>query len=201
MTRSSMILAVCLAASGCSVYASPGFTAPGQLGLAYDDELQVYADQQRLAAEPAFEGLEDHVECVPRARVHARAARRHGRHARRLAWAGGSIGVASLGGLGGLALLDSNPKAAGAIVGTGLAVGVLGIILAGSARAHRNRAAGNAVDSVNYYNDDVRRDDSRCRRRTQQRVHPTKRFRQPAPSSSVDDPTHQPRHDAAGSAR
>ncbi len=180
MNRSSMTLALCLTTVGCTAYASPAFTPPGQLALAYDDQLQVYSDGAMLATEPDFAGLDDHVDCVPRARTHADAARRHGRRARRLAWAGGSLGVASLGGLGGLALIRTNPQAAGAIVGTGLAVGLVGIILAGSSRAHRNRAAGNAVDAVNYYNDGVRGPNSRCRKRTEIRVHPTKHFLQPA---------------------
>ncbi len=194
MRATASILALALVpALGCSAQMSPRPTPPGQLGFAYDRTLEIHADGSRLTDEPDFEGLEAHVECEPRARAHAREARRHGRRAKRLAWAGAGLGVASLGGLAGLAFLERDPSVAGAVIGSGLAVGVLGIVLAGSARAHRNRAAGNAVDAVNYWNDQLRREHSRCRARTQPRAFPDRRIHHPsAQRSGADAPVAAP---------
>lgn len=165
MIRIATLTSVWLAVSGCTALASPvGAIPPNELALAYDQDLRVLKGPHDLvAAEPDFDGLQEHVRCSPRASRHADTAKHHGRRARRLAWAGGALGVASLGGLGGLAALESNPRLAGAVIGSGFAVGLVGVILAANSRTHRNRAAGNAVDAVNIYNDDVRGRRSRCR--------------------------------------
>lgn len=165
--RLAFVVSAALASSGCTALAAPMRPiGPGELALAYDQRLQVLGGAADVVAtEPDFDGLEAHVDCSPQAVRHAAAAKRHGRRARRLAWAGGVLGVTSLGGLGGLAARESNPAVAGAVVGSGLALGLIGVVLAGTSRAHRNRAAGNAVDAVNIYNDEARGGQSRCQQK------------------------------------
>src|SRR5690606_8953578 len=88
---------------------APRIVAPGELTLRYDERMVIYAGHERLTEGPRYRGLDSYVRCVPRAYEHARYARRHGRARVGLAWAGGTLGVASLGSLGGIALLDENP--------------------------------------------------------------------------------------------
>ena len=143
---------------GCGVATeySPTVVASGELTLRYDEGMQIYAGRDQLVAEgPVYEGLDDYVRCVPRASMHAQQAQRDGRARRGLAWTGGALGVASLGGVGGLALLDSDRSAAISIIGAGLGAVTVALVLTGVSRIMGNSANGNAVDSLNYYNDTV----------------------------------------------
>jgi hypothetical protein len=65
--------------------------------------LEMWAANQRVARSIEWRGLESFVRCVPDAQRHARKARRDGRASLALAIVGGSLGVASLGSLSGLA--------------------------------------------------------------------------------------------------
>ncbi len=133
----------------------PQHVGPAELTLRYDQGMVVYSGHSFLTKGPTYRGLAEHVSCVPRAYEHARYAQKHGRARRGLAWSGGALGVASLGGLSGFAFLEDDRKTAFALLGTGLAVAVLGIVLAGASRSAGNQAHGNAIDAINYYNDAV----------------------------------------------
>lgn len=136
---------------------------PDELVLSQEGSLTLRNRGDVIAQEPQWSGLVEHVDCVPEAGRHARRARRHGRTATALAVIGGALGVASLVGVAGIPFVKRDPDKAGALIGAGLGVGVLGIGLAGGARHHRTLANGNAVDAMNYYNDDVLGGRSRCR--------------------------------------
>ena len=133
----------------------PVHVGPAELTLRYEKGVQVHSGRQHLTSGPVYRGLAEHVRCVPQAYEHARYAEKHGRARRGLAWSGGAMGVASLGGLSGFAFLEEEPKTAFALLGAGLGVAVLGIVLAGASRSAGNQAHGNAIDAVNYYNDAV----------------------------------------------
>jgi len=133
----------------------PQHVGPAELTLRYNRGVEVYSGRNFLAKGPTYRGLAEHVSCVPRAYEHARYAQKHGRARRGLAWSGGALGVASLGGLSGFAFLEEEPKTAFALLGAGLGVAVLGIVLAGASRSAGNQAHGNAIDAINYYNDAV----------------------------------------------
>ncbi|MEM6990368.1 MAG: hypothetical protein AAF721_07725 [Myxococcota bacterium] len=135
------------------------------LVLGYDQGVTITGDGDQMT-EPRFVGLEEHVDCVPRARRHARRARRHGRAAVGLGIAGGAIGFGSLGGLAGVPLMDQRPAAGWAALGSGLAAAALGLGLAIGSRHHRTLATGHAVDAANEYNDARRRGQRRCRERS-----------------------------------
>jgi hypothetical protein len=129
--------------------------APHELTVRYEGRMRVYAGSQPLTQAPVYEELEEHVQCVGPARIHARQARVAGHARRGLAWAGGTLGVAGLGGLGGLALLESDPRSAFAILGLGIGFAALGVTLAAISRTQGHASHGHAVDAVNYYNDAV----------------------------------------------
>lgn len=155
--RPALLLALALAtacAPAMTGYA-PEHVGEGELTLRYEKRMLVYAGRRPLTHGPVYRGLADYVRCVPRAHEHARYAERYGRARLGLAWSGGALGVASLGGLAGFAYLESDPTTAFALLGTGLATAVLGIVLAGSSRSAGNHAHGNAIDAINYYNDAV----------------------------------------------
>ncbi len=133
----------------------PVHVGPAELTLRYEKGVQVHSGRQHLTNGPVYRGLAEHVRCVPKAYEHARYAEKHGRARRGLAWSGGAMGVASLGGLSGFAFLEEEPKTAFALLGAGLGVAVLGIVLAGASRSAGNQAHGNAIDAINYYNDAV----------------------------------------------
>jgi len=134
--------------------AVPGAThRPDELVLGQDGGLRLVADSRTIAREPGWRGLEERVGCEPRAADHARRARRHGRAARALAIAGGVLGVASLAAFAGIPFVRKDPSTAGAIIGSSLGAGVLGLSLALGSRHQRILANGNAVDAMNYYND------------------------------------------------
>lgn len=150
-------IALVLVLSGCGMTTkyTPRHVARGELTLAYDTRMQIYAGRDRLAEGPQYDGLEHYVRCVPAARAHARDATRNGRMGVAFAWTGGTLGVASLGGLAGLAYVDDEPGTAFAILGAGIGAAVAGIVFAATSRTLRNRAHGHAVDALNYYNDAV----------------------------------------------
>jgi len=133
----------------------PQHVGPAELTLRYEKGVQVFSGRKFLSAGPLYSGLPEHVRCVPQAYEHARYAQKHGRARRGMAWSGGALGVASLGGLSGFAFLEDEPKTAFALLGAGLGVAVLGIVLAGASRSAGNQAHGNAIDALNYYNDAV----------------------------------------------
>ncbi len=155
--RKVAILWVAAALVGCSSASGyePRYVGPGELTLRYDDGLQIWAAKKILADSPAFGGLADYVRCVSAAAEHAEAAESDGSAAVGTGWAGGIIGVAGLGGLAGLGYLEQDEVKAFAILGTGVAAGLLGISLALISRSLKNTANGHAVDAVNYYNDDI----------------------------------------------
>ena len=134
---------------------APQHVGEGELTLRYERRMIIVAGRQPLTTGPRYRGLPEYVRCVPMAHEHARYAQRYGRARVGLAWSGGALGVASLGGLSGFAFLDSDPVAAFALLGAGLGAAVLGIVLAGASRSAGNHAHGNAIDALNYYNDAV----------------------------------------------
>lgn len=159
----ALSLAVLLGSACASSNYEPYNIHPDELVLTQEGSLTLRNRGDVIAQEPEWAGLAERVDCVPEARHHARRARRHGRTAVALAVLGGALGVASLVGLAGTPFVRRDPTKAGALIGTGLGVGLLGVGLAGGARHHRTLANGHAVDAVNYYNDDVLGGRSRCR--------------------------------------
>lgn len=157
MTR-ALVAAGLVVLTGCTsastIYA-PRFVARGELTLRYDDGVEIYAGKKRLTDAPGFGGLADYTRCVPRALEHAEAAESDGGAAIGTGIAGSIIGVSGLGGLSGLAFLDSDKPLAFSLLGTGVAVGLIGMTLALVSRSMKNSANGHAVDAVNYYNDEV----------------------------------------------
>jgi len=152
------LVSVLASALGCAPAMTgydPLHVGPAELTLRYEKGVQVHSGRQHLTSGPVYRGLAEHVRCVPQAYEHARYAEKHGRARRGLAWSGGAMGVASLGGLSGFAFLEEEPKTAFALLGAGLGVAVLGIVLAGASRSAGNQAHGNAIDAINYYNDAV----------------------------------------------
>ena len=113
----------------------------------------MYASNRLVAESLKWDGLNDYVRCVPEAALHARKASNDGQAAIVLTALGVSFGVASLGGFAGFAV--DNGKYLGAFLGTGVGVAVVGTIIAGLSRLFKNRANGQAVDAMNYYNDSV----------------------------------------------
>lgn len=129
--------------------------SPDELVLGQDGGLRLVSGEQTIAREPTWSGIEGRISCDERAVQHARAARRHGRRARALAIAGGVLGVASLAAFAGIPFIRRDPSTAGAIIGSSLGVGMIGLSLSLGSRQQRILANGNAVDAMNYYNDAV----------------------------------------------
>ena len=157
MKRALLVLALAAAGCGGKTGYVPKVVAHSELTMRYDDGLEIWTGHRMLTKAPGFEGLTHHVRCVPRAREHAEQAESDGATAIGTGWAGGVIGVLGLGGLAGLAFLgeeDGEVKAY-AILGSGVAVGLIGVVLAGFSRNLKNSANGHAVDALNYYNDAV----------------------------------------------
>lgn len=153
MTRRWPSLFVALSCACATTQYTPYRLYGDELVLAQDGGLEMRAGDHTVASEPRWQGLEAHVGCVEEAGRHARRARRHARAGRALAIIGGSLGVASLGALGGIPLVHRDPQAAGAIIGTGIGLGLVGVALALGSRQQRILANGHAVDAMNYYND------------------------------------------------
>jgi hypothetical protein len=146
----ALLVAALLAAACAHTDYAPEVIARGELVLQQRrGGLEMWAANRRVARSIEWRGLESFVGCVPVAQQHARRARRDGRASLALAVVGGSLGVASLGALGGLAdeqhRLDWLGAAAGAAA--------LGAVAAGLSRLYRNRANGHAIDALDFYND------------------------------------------------
>jgi hypothetical protein len=157
------VLILTFVASGCaSTSYTPYRLHPGELFLAQDEHLEIHDVTGEVAAEPGWAGLQERMGCVSEARRHAREARRQGRRAQALAIVGGILGVASLAALAGIAYVQSDPTKAGAIIGSGLGAGVVGVGLAAGSRRHRILANGHAVDAMNYHNDGILDGRGRC---------------------------------------
>ena len=133
----------------------PKVVAHSELTLRYNDRVEMYAGKKFLTHAPKFKGLRQHVRCVPEAVEHAEQAQEEGESAMAMSWTGGALGIAGLGGLAGLGYLNKDDTAAGLILGSGVLVGLIGVVLAGIGRSKKNTANGHAVDALNYYNDAV----------------------------------------------
>jgi hypothetical protein len=72
--------------------------------------------------------------------------------------------VASLAGLGGLALRDENPEAMWISLTSGIATALVGITISGVSRRKGHQANGHAIDALNYYNDAVGARGGQCDR-------------------------------------
>jgi hypothetical protein len=145
-----LVLALCLAGCATTRY-EPRVVARGELTLRYRGGFELWAGEQRVARSLTWKGLDAYVRCVEPARVHAAEAARAGRASIALSAVGGALGVASLGGLYGLAD-DAN---VGAWLGGGIGVAAVGLAFVIAGRVYHNRANGHAVDAHNYYNDAV----------------------------------------------
>jgi hypothetical protein len=147
------LVVVVLLASACAhTEYVPEIVARGELVLQQRrGGLEMWDAHRRVARSVEWRGLEPFVRCAPDAQSHAHKAHRDGRASLALAIVGGSLGVASLGALGGLAdeqhRLDWLAAAAGSAA--------LGAVAAGLSRRYRNRANGHAVDALDFYNDAV----------------------------------------------
>jgi hypothetical protein len=151
LAASMMLLAACITPTSYT----PTYVARAELTLAHDHGMQIYAGRQHLTNGPIYAELEHFVRCVPAAQSHARLASVNGRAGVALAWVGGGFGAVSLGGLAGFAYLPTDKTAAFTLLGTGIAAAVTGLALAIGSRPLRNHAHGHAIDSINYYNDEV----------------------------------------------
>src|SRR5690349_2405433 len=129
MTRTwAAACAVLLAACITPTSYMPTYVARGELTLVHEHGMEIYAGRERLTRGPIYADLENYVRCVPAAQNHARLASVNGRAGVALAWVGGGLGVASLGGLGGFAYLHSDPQIAFALLGTGIAAALVGVV-------------------------------------------------------------------------
>ncbi len=146
---------VAFAATGCGGVTAyrPARTAQGELTMSYNDGLEIWNGQQRVAHAYRFSELPDFVRCVPDAKRHAEAARSSGRTAGLLS--GLSIGFAITGiagGLTGASLSETQGAQAAWLVG-GLALEVAAVALGASSMGQKTKALGHAADAVNFYND------------------------------------------------
>jgi hypothetical protein len=147
------LLATCVAAVGCAQTSyAPRVVARGELTLRYHHAAyEMWAGGRQVSRGLPWKGLEPYVACVEPAREHARQAREAGRAVLPLAIVGGSLGILSLGGFVGFADTSHEWQ----WLGGGIAVAGVGVALAATSRLLRNRANGNAVDAMNFYNDSV----------------------------------------------
>lgn len=154
---SPLVFALSPFAWGCGsglTLVSPSTLAPNELTLRYDSGFEVWSPQGKVAEGVSYEGLADHVYCVPEAHRHAREAEAAGATATGMTISGVVLAVGGLGGLSGLAYQDE-PDTMAAIFITGITVEVIGLVLAAVGRSYKTDANGHAVDAVNYYNDSV----------------------------------------------
>jgi hypothetical protein len=172
--KGALLLLALAGVAGCGGQTGyvPKVVAHSELTMRYDDGLEIWTGRRMLARAPGFEGLAHHVRCVPRAREHAEQAESDGATAIGTGWAGGVLGVLGLGGLAGLAFLEEDEVKAYAILGSGVAVGLIGVVLAGFSRNLKNSANGHAVDALNYYNDAVGSLGGSCDHRQRRRSKP-----------------------------
>jgi hypothetical protein len=147
-----MRLLLLLLVVGCTnTHYTPQVLARGELFLQNKRGLEMHAGGRRVARSIKWNGLPEFVRCVPQAPEHAARAQKSGRTSLALAVAGGTLGVLALGGLIGFA--DENHL--WEWLAGGISVGVVGAIFSGTSQLLRNRANGQAVDAMNYYNDAV----------------------------------------------
>lgn len=153
-------------ASGCakSQYVPYGLD-PGELYVSQSGALRIADANGTVALEPGYAELVARVGCDPNADEHAREARRHGRATKALGYTGAGMGIASLAAFAGIPFIHDEPKKAGAIIGTSIGIGLVGLALALGSRRHRVKANGHAVDAVNYYNDALTRPGARCQKK------------------------------------
>jgi hypothetical protein len=138
--------------AGCTnTHYTPQVLARGELVLRNRSGLEMHAGGRRVARGIKWNGLGEFVRCVPQAHEHATRAHKSGRASLALAVVGGTLGVIALGGLVGFA--DDNHL--WEWLASGISVGVVGAIFSGTSQLLRNRANGQAVDAMNYYNDAV----------------------------------------------
>lgn len=181
--------------SGMTQY-TPQLRARGELTPHYDNGFSMTAEGKEIASGNTWGGLTDYVECVPRAKKHAERAEAAGAAATVLSIMGGGIGIASFGGLAGVAVYDKDPNLGGAILGIGVAAAVTGVVLAAIGRHEKNVANGNAIDAMNYYNDAVGSYGGTCKKPAAPlpEVEPTKvekpqRTPNPEEPANPDEPT------------
>lgn len=133
----------------------PQVVARGELTLRYRGGFELWGGGRRVARGLTYRGLPEYVRCVPQAQEHARGAVRDGRTAVATMALGSSFGALALGGLSGVLIDKDLGSTFWAITGAGLTLAVSGAIFAGLSRSYRNRANGQAVDAMNFYNDSV----------------------------------------------
>jgi hypothetical protein len=156
--RPRSLLALVIAAALAPACASTAYrprTLPGELALGYDGKLRIWTGDRSVARAPRFEGLEDFVACVPDARRHAEAARIEGARGSILSSVSIGLAAAGLAGLSGLAFHHRDDRAMAALLIGGVVVEVAAVAVAGSSFSAKVKAQGNAIDAVNFYNDEV----------------------------------------------
>ena len=157
MRRSLSLFAATALLASCSATTRyrPTRAPPGELALAYDDEVQVWNGSRQVAQGPRYEGLSDFMRCVPDARRHAEVAQSAGGRASILAPLSVGFAVVGLGGFAGLAYRNKDNGAMGALLLGGVALEIAAVVMAGSSFSAKAQAQGHALDAVNYYNDAV----------------------------------------------
>lgn len=133
----------------------PRMVARGELTLRYDNGFQIYGGNRVVAESYSYEGLSNHVRCVPEALAHAKRAESRGQTAVTLSTLGVVFGLSGMAGLSGLYFQEKNPELMWGILTTGVLVAVTGVVLGGMSRSAKEDAHGNALDAVNFYNDAV----------------------------------------------
>ncbi len=156
MRRLALTILLVLAAAGCAAQShyEPKLAVPHELILQYDSGFQMWASGRKVTQGTGYGGLADYVRCVPVARGHAMEAEAAGSRGTVFTALGLSFGTAALGGLAGLGFLDQ-PDVALAFFGAGVASGVLGVVFGVLAYHAKNDANGEAIDSMNAFNDTV----------------------------------------------
>jgi hypothetical protein len=150
----AIALVASVASLGCSTTQyTPQLVARGELTLRYHGRFEMVAGNRVIARGLAWNGLTDHVRCVPAAQEQAVKAARDGTASLVLSIAGGIFGVLPIGALIGFGV--DYPNNVGAWLGTGVGLAVIGVVLAGVGRKLKNSANGHAVDALNFYNDAV----------------------------------------------
>lgn len=144
-----------LMTGGCAyqTHYDPQIVARGELTLRYRGRFEMYAGGRKVSQGLGWRGLREFVACVPEAEQHARKAQDEGSAAIAMSAMGATLGVLALGGFAGFAVEDQ--KYVWPFVGGGLGVATLGTVFAGLSRLYKNRANGQAVDAMNFYNDRV----------------------------------------------
>lgn len=148
----------CSLLSGCFSAQSqyqPQLVARGELTLRYADGIEVWSGNRIIAQSYEYDGLEQFVRCVPKAKQHASLAKQNGSRANAFSTTGIVLGAVSFGGLTGLYWYDKDPALMAVFLSTGIAMAITGVVFGGISRSVKEAAHGNALDAVNYYNDAV----------------------------------------------